>query len=561
MFFDQTLKNISRTREIIAILLKYGFEDMVTNTPLKNFVPQKRRLTWLRAEKPVFEYSRWERVRLAVEELGATFIKGAQVLSNRPDILPKELILELEKLQDNVPAFKYELARQIIEEDMGKSLETIFSYFNEKPIGAASIGQVYAAKLKTGERVVVKVQRPEVAQLIETDISIIKEIVRRGESYFEGLGILNPMDVVEAFERSMQKELDYKNEARNIIQFREFYKDHKEFYVPNAYKSISTGRVLVLEFVKGCKITDVEQIIKWGLSPTQIAENGMNIYLTQIFEFGYFHADPHPGNVLVREDGVICLIDFGMVGKLTRRDKYAFSGIFIGMVQQNAQAMAINLRKLAIDDQVEDMRALEQDLNLLVEDFSALDVGESSIADLTARIQKLIYDYKLRVPGSIFIILRAIAILEGIGKSIHPDMNVFRYVKPYGAKLIQEQYSPKNLASDAYTVFTSFMSLATTFPIEAREILKQMRKGKHQSRMVLDNFDSFLESFDRVGNRFIIALLIVGILITSAISMTAGSTAGPVSSYGIPYISLFGFVLAGVLLLGLLWQMWRNNGR
>ncbi len=559
MLFDQTLKNINRTREIIAILLKYGFEDVVTNTPLKNFVPQKRRLTWLREEKPVFEYSRWERIRMVVEELGATFIKGAQVLSNRPDILPKELIVELEKLQDNVPAFKYELARKIIEEDTGKPLEAIFSYFNEKTIGSASIGQVYAAKLKTGERVVVKVQRPEVQELVETDISIVKEIVKRGENYFESIGILNPMDVVEAFERNMHKELDYKNEARNILQFREFYKKRNDFYVPNAYKSISTRRVLVLEFIKGCKINDVEQIKKWGLIPARIAEQGMNIYLTQIFEFGYFHADPHPGNVLVREDGTICLIDFGMVGKLTRRDKYAFAGIFIGMTQQNPQAMAINLRKLAINDQVEDMRALEHDLNLLVEDFSALDVGESSISDLTARIQKLIYTYKLRVPGSIFIILRAMAILEGIGKSIHPDMNVFQYVKPYGAKLIQEQYSPKNLASDAYMVFTSFVSLASNFPMEAREILKQMRKGKYQSRLEIEGFAHFLQVFERLGNRFIIALLIVGIFISSAISMIAGSAAGPISDYGIPFISLFGFILGTAMLLILFWRMIRND--
>ncbi|MFK7905890.1 MAG: ABC1 kinase family protein [Chitinophagales bacterium] len=555
MLFDQTIKNINRTREIIAILLKYGFEDVVTNTPLKNFVPQKRRLTWLREEKPVFEYSRWERVRMAVEELGATFIKGAQVLSNRPDILPKELIAELEKLQDNVPPFKYELARKIIEEDTGKPLEATFDYFNEKTIGSASIGQVYAAKLKTGERVVVKVQRPEVQQLIETDISIVKEIVKRGENYFESIGILNPMDVVEAFERNIQKELDYKNEARNILQFREFYKKRNDFYILNAYKSISTRRVLVLEFIKGCKINDVEQIKKWGLIPARIAEQGMNIYLTQIFEFGYFHADPHPGNVLVREDGTICLIDFGMVGKLTRRDKYAFAGIFIGMTQQNPQAMAINLRKLAINDQVEDMRALEHDLNLLAEDFSAIDVGESSISDLTARIQKLIYTYKLRVPGSIFIILRAMAILEGIGKSIHPDMNVFQYVKPYGAKLIQEQYSPKNLASDAYMVFTSFVGLASNFPMEAREILKQMRKGKYQSRLEIEGFAHFLQVFERLGNRLIIALLIVGIFIASAISMIAGSAAGPISDYGIPYISLFGFILGTAMLLVLFGRM------
>ncbi len=559
MIFEQTLKNINRTREIIAILLKYGFEDVVTNTPLKNFVPQKKRLTWLREEKPVFEYSRWERIRMAVEELGATFIKGAQVLSNRPDVLPKELIAELEKLQDNVPAFKYELARQIIAEDTGKPLEATFSYFNEKPIGAASIGQVYAAKLKTGERVVVKVQRPEVQERIETDISIITEIVRRGENYFESIGILNPMDVVKAFERNIQKELDYKNEARNIVQFREFYKKHTDFYIPEAYKSISTRRMLVLEFIKGCKITNVEQIKKWGLIPTRIAEQGMNIYLTQIFEFGYFHADPHPGNVLVREDGVICLIDFGMVGRLTRRDKYAFAGIFIAMTQQNPQAMAVNLRKLAIEDQIEDMRALEQDLNLIIEDFSVLDVGESSMAELTTRLQKLIYDYKLRVPGSIFIIMRALAILEGIGKSIHPDLNVFDHVKPYGVKLIQEQYAPKNLASDAYTVFTSFVSLAYSFPMEAREILKQMRQGKYQSRLEVESFSRFVQVFERVGNRFIIALLIVGIWLTAAMAMNAGSAAGPMSEYGIPYVSLIGFVLGGVMLLILLWRMLRDD--
>ena len=206
--FNQTFRNLGRMREILAILVKYGFEDIVTNSTLRNFVSETRRHSWLRQEKPVFEYTRWERIRMAAEELGPTFIKLAQVLSIRPDMMPEPLIKEFEKLQDRVPPFPFEQAKVIIERELGRPISEVFSEFNEKPLASASIGQVHKARLKTGQEVVVKVQRPEVAEIVERDLAIIKDVVQRADRYLKKQGVLNAPDVVRAFDRSIMKELD-----------------------------------------------------------------------------------------------------------------------------------------------------------------------------------------------------------------------------------------------------------------------------------------------------------------------------------------------------------------
>ncbi len=559
MLFDQTFKNIKRAREIIAILFKYGFEDVVINTPLKSLMTEKRKLKWKRDERSVFETSRWERLRMAVEELGPTFIKGAQVLSNRPDILPAELLEEFEKLQSEVPPFDFEIVQKTIEQQTGKTIDQLFAYFNEKPLGSASIGQVHAARLKNGKEVVVKVQRPRVDYIVETDIAIMKEVVRRGESFFEQQGITNPMDVIEAFDKSMQKELDYTNEARNITQFRNFYSDRTDFYVPMAYKEHSTKKVLVLEFIKGCKVTDVKQLKQWNIDPKEIAERGMNIYLTQIFEFGFFHADPHPGNIIVRKDGTICLIDFGMVGRLMKRDKFAFAGVFIDMAQQNARGMANNLRKLAIDDNIEDMQALEYELYEIIQDYTVLDVSESSMAELANRLQKLVYDYQIRVPGGVFIILRALAILEGIGKTVHPDLNTFEYVKPFGRKLILEQYSEKNIADVLSSRAINIINMLDGFPIDVRDILTKVKKGRIHSSIELKGWEPILQKIDYITNRLIMAILICALLIASGIMMNAGAYAGPATSGGLPYFSIIGLSFAGVLFMFLIISIFRSG--
>jgi len=557
VIFNQTIKNISRIRDVIRVLLKYGFEDIVVNTPLKNLIRQNKRLTWSRHNRSVFDYSRWERVRMVTEELGATFIKLGQLLSNRPDILPLPLIQELEKLQNEVPPFPSDQAIKIIEKETGQSIDSLFSYFEEKPLGSASIGQVHRARLQNGQDVVVKVRRPKVKQLVYTDLELLKEIVRITENYLKKQGLLNPVEIVKTVEKVLFKELDYTIEARNLQHFRSFYKNEKSFIVPKPFKELSGNKVLIMELIHGCKITNVQQMLDWGLDPRKIAERGMDIYLKQIFEFGFFHADPHPGNILVQKDGVICLIDFGMTGKLLKRDKLAFGGILLGMANKNPRAMAISFKKLAIDHNIEDMRSFEYRLSELIEEFASLELEEVNMSALALGLQRIIYDYQLKVPGSIFLILRALVILEGIGKRIHPEFKTFEFFKPYGKKLLLEQFSLKEIGSELLFSGSQFLSFLNKFPTELKYILKKIRKGELYYHVEYHGLEPLTKKLNSIANRLVLAILISTFVMASTfilIYQPDGST-----FYGVPVLSWVGYLLSTWMSLLLIFSMLRNR--
>ncbi len=517
MFFDQTIRNISRAREIVGILAKYGFEDLVVNTSLYRLLPEKNRLNWVRNDQPIIAFSSWERIRMGIEELGPTFIKGAQVLSNRADLIPQGLIDEFQKLQSNVPPFNSELARTIIEEETDHKIDDIFEFFNDTPIGAASIGQVHRAQLKNGTEVVVKVQRPNIGMTVATDISILKEIVNRSEKLLEQYGVTNVMTLLEAFEKTMMQELDYRTEAKSIEQFREFYKSYTNFYIPKVYREHSTSKIMIMEYVRGCKITDVEQLQKWGLEPAKIAEEGMHIYLTQIFEYGYFHADPHPGNILVRRDGVLCLLDFGMVGKLNRRDKFAFASVLVGIAQKNTSMAAAALRRLSVEDDIKDYGVFEYELGEVVEEFSAQSVGEANMADSAQKLQKIIFDNKMKVPGSIFLILRAMTILEGIGKDIHPNFIVYDFVRPYGAMLLKQQLAPDYLGEEAFRIGSEFWSFLSGFPNEIKDILRKTRRGTLSFNVQHGGLEPQVNQITNTMQRVALILLSSAMMLTAAI--------------------------------------------
>lgn len=549
MIFNNTFRNLNRTREVLGILIKYGFEDFIANSTLRNLVTESMRIKWLRDEKPVMEYTRWERVRMAAEELGPTFIKLAQVLSNRPDIIPEELVKEFEKLQDRVPPFGFTEAKGIIETETGRKLEEMFEEFKEVPMASASIGQVHRARLKTGEDVVVKVQRPNVRDIIEQDLSIIKEGVRRMDRYLKKQGVLNADEVVRVFERAITKELDYRTEARNIERFRSTYRHRTDFYVPKVYREFSTDKTLIMEFAAGCKITDVKQLEEWGISPARIVEKGMDIYLSQIFEFGYFHGDPHPGNVLVNQEGTIILLDFGMVGQLMKKDKYAFAGIFIAMSRYDAREMAVQMRKLAVEDNITDMRQFVYDLNDLIEDYAYLDVSESSIQDVIERLQKIMYEYHITVPGSVFLIFRAFAILEGIGKKLHPNFKTYEFIKPYGQRLLTDQLKPENLAHEAGQRFSNLTSFLNTFPIELRNILQKATKGKLHFEVELQGYGYALKKWDSITTRQGLIYVICALMISSSIALLANYPPEMKFYYGINKWSFVGYLIAGGLFL------------
>lgn len=559
MLFNQTFRNLGRTREIIQVLIKYGFEDVVTNSTLRNFVPESGRVTWVRQDRPVFEYTRWERIRMVAEELGPTFVKLAQILSNRPDLLPEPLIKEFEKLQDKVPPFSFAKAKQIVESETGMRLDELFDYFSEKPLASASIGQVHRAKLKDGTDVVVKVQRPGVKETVERDLAILKEAVSRADRYLKRQGLLNADDVVKAFDRSMTKELDYRNEARNIERFRNMYKEYDYFYIPKVYREYSTEKILIIEYVSGCKITDVAQLKAWGLNPKKVVENGMHIYLTMIFEYGHFHADPHPGNVLVDRKGKINLLDFGMVGRLETHEKYAFAGIFISMARQDAKGMAANMRKLAIEDNISDMRAFTTDLSELIEDYSMLDVSESSMAEMTAALQKIMFDYEMKVPGSVFLVFRALAILEGIGKTMYPDFKTYEFMKPYGARIVKERLKPENLLEELNHRYHQFSAFFGNLPVEIKSLLQKTERGKLHFEVELQGYGYLLKKMDSITNRMSITLIICALIIGAAISMTVPFPDKWMSEYGIPLVSMAALWIAGAMFLALIYSILRRR--
>lgn len=564
MLIDRTVSNINRLTQVINTLAKYSFEDILTSTALKRFVPAKRQLSWTRRDKLVFHYTRWERIRMVIEELGPTFIKLAQVLSNRPDILPEPLIKEFEKLQNQVPAFSTQIARQIIEKELGKPIDEVFSYFDNMVIGSASIGQVHRARLKNGKDVVVKIQRPGIYKKVKTDLTLLHEFVKLTENYFINNGILNPLEIVDTFEQTMLRELDYNTEVRSIEQFRNIYKYYPKLHIPEPQRDLCTRRILILEFISGCKINDIEQLKNWGLNPKSIAEEGMNVYLKQIFDVGFFHADPHPGNVLVKPNGHIALIDFGMVGKLTRNQKYAFAGIMLSLSSRDAKGMASNLRKLASNSEITDLQQFENDLEELIEDFVVLDIGEMNMRDLTGRLQKIIYTYKLQLPGNIFLILRAFSILEGIGKELHPKFKFLNSLKPYGIRVNAEQFSPKNIRSEINFAATQFASLLYSSPVDIKYILKKLRTGEFYTKVELHGFEYPLKKLDSIANRAVFTILIAALLISSSIIYNTQVAIHAATILGIPYLTFIGFsasVLLSIILMLNIFRGKRNGNK
>jgi ubiquinone biosynthesis protein len=449
------------------------------------------------------------------------------------------LIKELEKLLDRVPPFDTEIAKKIIEKELDKPIRDIFIYFDEIPIGSASIGQVHRARLSSGDDVVVKVQRPNAKRQIIADLSLIREFVRLTENYFVKAGILNPLEIVETFSKSLQSELDYFTEARNLEQFRHLYEKDENLYIPKPFRDLTTKKVLTIEFVSGCKVNDVVTLNSWGIKPEDVAKKGLDIYLTQIFDVGIFHADPHPGNILIKPNGKIALIDFGMVGKLMQSQKYAFAGVFISLANQDAKSMAINLRRLAIDHEIEDMRAFEYDLNDLIQDYIVLSGDEVKVSDFTARLQKLAYKYKLQIPGVIFLILRSLAILEGTSKTLDPNFDVLENIKPYGIKLLAEQYSFKNISNEVSHSLAQAFTLFYNMPLEIRDIIKQVRKGKIVLNTHQMGFDGYRKQLDFIANRMVLAIIIGALIISAGMIYSLSIGKEVAGLFGIPYFTIF----------------------
>jgi predicted unusual protein kinase regulating ubiquinone biosynthesis (AarF/ABC1/UbiB family) len=397
------------------------------------------RRTWFRSSKTTSELRHQEGAALREKllSLGPTFIKIGQTLGTRADILPTEYIQELARLQDEVPTFSTEQARAIVEEELHAKIADLFETFPDQPVASASLGQVYRAKLRTGQVVAVKVQRPDIAGQIEFDITVLRRIVRVLERYPNLIRGVDWQGTLDEFRSHIFEELDYEQEARNAEVFQKNFARWKEVYVPRIHHLLSTRRVIVMEFIDGLKVSDVEQLTAAGHNPPEVVRLLARTYLKQLLEDGFFHADPHPGNLRVMADGRLAFFDFGMVGRLPMELQSQLINAFFHVVEHDVRGLVEDMVRLGfIDLSEEEEERFKPVIEGLFDRYLSLKLGDVQFKELIFDLAHVVYEFPFRIPANFTYIVRAIMTLEGLGTMVDSNFNFFEVARPYAKRFM-----------------------------------------------------------------------------------------------------------------------------
>jgi ubiquinone biosynthesis protein len=542
-------RHLNRYRHILTVLFKYGFGDLVDILKIEQYLEIGLQMISRKRREQVEKLSRAERVRMVMEELGPTFIKLGQILSTRPDLIPVEFIQELSKLQDNVPSFPYPEARQIIESEIGRPLEDIFQHFENTPLAAASIGQVHRAQLKDGEEVVVKVQRPGIRKTIEVDLEIMLHLASLMERHLEELQVHRPVRIVQEFARTLEKEIDYTIETSHIERFARQSMDDPTVYVPKVFRDTTTERILTMEYIDGIKASEIDRIEREGLDRKIITERGADLILRQIFDHGFFHADPHPGNIFVLPDNVICYIDFGMMGSIDRQTREAFADFVYTVIHHDESMATQTLLKLTEYDEKPDVRVLERDLTEFIGQHLYVPLKDLQMEKLLQQILKMISRHRLQIPQNLFLMMKALATVEGIGLLLDPDFEMIKQTIPFIQRVKMARYHPKRMANDIIRSGVEFVKLMQEIPGETREILEQMKQGKIKMEFEHKGLEPMLSTYDQISNRIAFAIVIAALIIGSALIVLSKT---PPFLFGISFIGIIGFLAAALMGLWLL---------
>lgn len=539
----RTYRHIQRYREIIIVIAKHGFGDFISKTGIERYVGLGRRLS---AEEKAAGPSptRWERIRMVLEELGPTFVKFGQVMSNRPDLIPPPLISELIKLQDAVPPFPEKDALALVELELGKPIGELFSTFRSKPIASASIAQVHWAEMLNGETVAIKIQRPRIESMIEVDLEIMLHLASLLEKHVTGADLFNPVGLVEEFEKAIRQELDFEVEASHIERFGRNFQRDNTVYIPKVYREYSTKRVLTMEHIHGTKLADLFDKELPLFDRKLIAARGADLVLKQIFVHGFFHADPHPGNIMILENDVIGLLDFGMMGYLPLRHREQLSTLLLGVVNKDARRVTATLLRMSGNPHVENRNQLENDIGKMIEEYTSIPIRDIRLEDLLNRCAKLVMTYRLRIVPDFMLLIRALVTMDGIARKLDPGFDMVMHARPFAKRLLREQFSPRSVAGDLYSSLSDFGVLLKDLPLDVREIVEQFKQGRTKIVFEIKGLDPMLRSHEAISHRIVIALVTSALIIGS--SLIAFSDLVP-QWHGIPVLGLVGFIIAAVI--------------
>jgi ubiquinone biosynthesis protein len=493
-----------------------------------------------------------------LDELGPTFVKFGQLLSTRPDVVPPDIVFELKALQDDVRPFPFEQVREVIEAELGLSLEQLFVHFDQTPTAAASIGQVHRATLPNGNRVAVKVQRPNAPHQIEADLELLYQVARFVRERVKALEFIDTVALVDEFARTIRQELDYRLEARNAEQFHRNFAGHKKVKVPKVYWTYSSPRVLTLELLVGVQLRDID-VSRYTIEERkELAYLTAETWMAMIFRHGFFHADPHPSNIMVLEaSGQIGLLDFGMVGKLSTEDHAKLTGLFIDAATENIDALPRRLAALG----VRYPRELEEEFRAELRDvyyrYYGSRLSEIDPLQLIREAFALIYRMRLELPARFVLLDRAIVTLGAVGVELYPDFNVFELAKPYARDLMIERFTPRRVAARAQLELRNYARMALELPYQVHDVLDEFRDGEIEIQFRHRGLDELAHRIDLVFNRLVIAVIAVGGVIGSSLIGILAEE-GP-RVLGLHVVSIAGFSLSALLGLWLVWAVVRSG--
>jgi len=541
---SRTYRHLNRYRHILAVLLKHGFGELVESLKIDQYLEVG--LQMISKKRPPREepLTRPQRVRMALEELGPTYIKLGQVLSTRPDLIPVEFIHELSKLQDSVPPFSFGEAETIIQRELGAPSSDVFEHIDAEPTASASIGQVHRARLKNGEAVAVKIQRPGIRALIEVDLEIMLHLATLAERHVEELALHNPVKIVEEFARTLEKEIDFRIEATHIDRIAQGFLGDPTVYIPAVYREFCSVGILTTEFVDGIKISNIDQLDAAGYDRRLLCSRGADIVLKQVFNLGFFHADPHPGNIFALPGNVICLLDFGMVGVVDRQTREIFVELVDSVVRRNEVRAAQVLLQLTSWEQAPDMRQLERELSEFMGRHLFRPLKDIEVGKLLQDLLEIATRFQLRLPADIFLMLKAISTVEAVGRMLDPDFDMIAKAAPFIEQVLMDRFKPQRVAETVGDLAGRMLTFLNQFPKELLDLAGLLRQQKLSLKIRHDGLEKVLATHDQISNRIAFAIIIAALIVGSALIVISKT---PPLFYGISLIGIIGFLAAALM--------------